>query len=57
MLPEDPMMLLSVINTQLRDNYNSLDELCDAMDESKTDIITKMASINYKYDSSQNQFK
>lgn len=30
-LPEDPMMLFSVINMKLRDNYSSLDELCDDM--------------------------
>ena len=28
-LPEDPMMLFSFINMKLRDNYSSLDELCD----------------------------
>ena len=28
-LPSDPAMLLSVVNTRLRDNYASLDELCD----------------------------
>ena len=28
-LPKDPMMLFSVINMKLRDNYSSLDELCD----------------------------
>ena len=30
-LPEDPMMLFSFINMKLRDNYSSLDELCDDM--------------------------
>ena len=30
-LPEDPMILFSFINTKLRDNYASLDELCDDM--------------------------
>ena len=30
-LPNDPMMLFSFINTKLRDNYSSLDELCDDM--------------------------
>ena len=31
-IPKDPMILLSYINTQLRDNYSSLEELCQAMD-------------------------
>ena len=26
-LPKDPMILLSYINTQLRDNYSTLEEL------------------------------
>ena len=27
-LPEDPVMLLSFVNTKLRDQYASLDALC-----------------------------
>ena len=30
MLPEDPVILLSVVNTRLRDQYASLEELCAA---------------------------
>ena len=33
------MMLFSVINMKLRDNYNSLDELCDDLNLNKEDII------------------
>lgn len=32
MLPKDPMMLMSVVNTKLRDVYPSLDALCDDLD-------------------------
>ena len=39
MLPKNPQILLSVINTKLRDCYHSLDELCNDLDESKQDII------------------
>lgn len=35
-LPKDPMMLLSVINTHLRDTYPSLDALCDDLNVEKT---------------------
>lgn len=31
-LPKDPMILLSYINTQLRDNYSSLGEMCQILD-------------------------
>ena len=49
MLPDDPMMLLSVINTKLRDEFESLDELCDALDESKDDICAKLTAAGYQY--------
>ena len=56
MLPNDPAMLLSVVNTKLRDEYASLDELCDALDESKDDICIKLAAIDYRYDPENNRF-
>ena len=37
-LPQDPVILLSYINTQLRDNYRDLDDLCDRLDVSKAEI-------------------
>ena len=30
-IPNDPIMLMSYLNTQLRDNYASLEELCKSM--------------------------
>ena len=38
MLPKNPMLLLSVINMKLRDQYDSLDALCEDLDESKDEI-------------------
>ncbi|MER2055881.1 MAG: DUF4250 domain-containing protein, partial [Clostridia bacterium] len=32
MLPKDPVILLSYVNTKLRDEYVSLQELCRAED-------------------------
>ena len=32
LLPEDPYMLLSVVNMKLRDCYPSLDALCDDLE-------------------------
>ena len=57
MLPKDNFMLLSVINLKLRDFYSSLDSLCEDLDEDKLEIITRLESIGYTYDESQNQFK
>ncbi len=56
MIPQDPVMLLSYINLKLRDEYSSLDLLCEDLDVSKTEIIEKLKSINYSYDEKLNQF-
>ena len=56
-LPKDPVMLLSFINTQLRDNYSNLDELAAAFMVSKEEITDKLAMINYSYVEEINQFK
>ena len=39
-LPKDPVMLLSVINTKLRDRYPSLDALCDDLGAPRGDRRT-----------------
>lgn len=57
MLPKNPNILLSIINTKLRDFYPSLEELCLDLDESIDEIKEILASIHYYYDSSCNQFK
>lgn len=55
-LPRDPAMLLSVVNTNLRDYYESLEAFCRAKDVSQEEIIQKLSAINYRYDKEKNQF-
>jgi hypothetical protein len=55
-MPKDPIMLLSFVNTQLRDNYSSLSELCAAYCADKADIVDKLGKINYVYDKAANKF-
>ena len=55
-LPKDPMLLLSVINTKLRDYYDSLDALCEDMDAEKEWIRNTLKGMDYEYDESRNQF-
>ena len=55
-IPKDPVMLMSFLNTQLRDNYYSLDELCAVYDLNKAEISRKLDAIDYHYDSTRNQF-
>ena len=57
MLPKDPVLLLSVVNTKLRDEYGSLDELCAALHEERPAIERTLAQLDYQYDPQQNQFK
>lgn len=55
-LPKDPVMLLSYINTQLRDFYPSLEEFCAAFDVKKEEIDQKLDQIDYQYDEKRNQY-
>ena len=55
-LPNDPFILLSYINTKLRDNYRSLAELCDDLHVQERDIINKLATIGYVYNTDLNKF-
>ena len=56
MMPKDPVMLLSYVNTQLRDFYPSLTEFCAAMQTDESDLREKLALIDYEYDEKTNQF-
>jgi hypothetical protein len=55
-LPKDPVMLLSVVNTNLRDYYKNLDDFCESKEVDREEIIKTIAKINYKYNSEKNQF-
>ena len=56
-LPKDPFMLLSVINMKLRDNYSSLDALCEDMNESREDIEETLKNAGFEYDEKTNSFR
>ena len=55
-LPKDPVMLLSLINTKLRDYNSSLDDFCKEYDLNKESITEKLLMIDYHYDEERNQF-
>ncbi len=56
MLPQDPVILLSYVNTKLRDDYPSLDELCAALDADREELVQKLEGIDYRYSLERNQF-
>ncbi len=55
-LPKDPFLLLSVVNTKIRDYYATLDNLCEDMCVDKNDIVNALKGIDYEYDESRHQF-
>lgn len=55
-LPKDPVILLSFINTHLRDRYPSLEELCKSCDIPMEELSDTLAAIGYHYQPERNQF-
>ena len=56
MIPKDPVILLSFVNTKLRDEYPSLEELCAALDLDASELAARLDGLNYHYDARTNQF-
>lgn len=56
MLPKDPFILLSFINTQLRDKYTSFDEFTASEGVDPSEITSRLSAIDYVYDEKKNQF-
>lgn len=55
-IPNDPIMLMSLINMKLRDNYTTLDELCDDMNLNKNDLCKKLGDAGFEYSIENNKF-
>jgi len=50
-------MLLSFVNTKLRDQYDSLDALCEDLQVEADALKQQLSELNYHYDSETNQFR
>lgn len=55
-LPQDPAILLSYVNTKLRDEYDSLRTLCESEDVKEEEITEKLARIGFTYSPENNRF-
>jgi hypothetical protein len=55
-LPDNPLMLYSVLNTKLRDQYGSLKDLCEDMDIDEQEIIEKLKKEGFEYIPDLNKF-
>ncbi len=56
MIPKDPVILLSYINTKLRDQYGSLMEFCDDTGTDMVELCSTLDQIDYHYSMETNQF-
>lgn len=57
MLPQDPNILLSVVNTKLRDQYGSLEALCEDLKADAGELQKNLAKAGYTYDPARKQFR
>lgn len=55
-IPNDPVMLLSFVNTQLRDYFTTLDLFCENFNVDRSELEEKLKSIDYEYYAATNQF-
>ena len=55
-IPKDPYILLSYINTKLRDEYPNLETLCENLELDQHHIETHLSSIDYTYEKKLNRF-
>ena len=56
-LPNDPIMLFSVVNLKLRDLYSGLDALCEDMDVEKEELVNKLKAVGFEYNEERNCFE
>ena len=56
-LPKDPCMLMSVVNTKLRDCYADLDALCEDMGIDRAALERELADAGFEYMPEINQFR
>ncbi len=56
MLPSEINILLSLVNMKLRDEYDSLSDLCAALDEDEAALAGRLAEEGWRYDPAVNQF-
>ena len=57
MVPKDPMILLSWLNTQLRDRYDDLDALCADQALDRRELEDRLAALGFTYDADRRRFR
>ena len=57
MLPSDPMILYSYVNQKLRDDYASLEALCEDLELDRAVLEEKLSAAGFAYDEGRNCFR
>lgn len=55
-LPKDPAILQSFLNMKLRDNYSSLEELCDDLHVDIDQLMQRMKGLGLEYSAEHRRF-
>lgn len=55
-IPHDPIILVSYVNTKLRDQFATLEEFCQVCGVREEEIRETLGAIDYRYDETTNQF-
>ena len=55
-IPQDPIILVSYVNTKLRDHFATLEEFCLTYDVNEDELRSTLSSVDYQYDEITNQF-
>ncbi len=56
MLPQDPMILLSYVNTAMRDGGYTLEEFCLEQGLSQEELEKKLGELGFVYDPESRRF-
>lgn len=56
-IPSDPVMLMSWLNTKLRDVYSSLDALCEDLNLNRDELVKRLCEAGFDYLPEINQFR
>ncbi len=57
MLPQDPFILFSYVNTQLRDNFSSLEAFCKETGVPEAELVSRLEKAGFQYIPELRQFR
>ncbi len=55
-MPNDPIMLMSYVNTKIRDSYRDLQDFCASEGVEENELKEKLSKAGFEYDIEKRQF-